>query len=179
MDYPRQIWCSDSCKLAIALQHRDKARQMRERAVKKARAQEKKQNRAKKRQLNALKTRKRAAKEACHAYIRERDKNELCICCKKPLGENYNAGHFLESGNNPVTRYDEDNIHGQTVYCNNFKGGDSGDYETNLRKKIGNERVDALKGKRSGTVKRTPDDYAEIERYYKDKLKELRNSRGE
>ena len=120
-----------------------------------------------------MKTRKAAAKTACHAYIRERDKNNGCVCCDRPLGENYHAGHFLESGNNSFLRYHEDNINAQSVYCNNFKGGNSAEYEKKLRLKIGDERVDYLLANKGGTVNRTADDYKEIENYYKTKLKEL------
>ena len=122
---------------------------------------------------NDVKTRKKAAKLACHLYIRTRDKDLNCMCCERPLGKNYDAGHFLESGNNPKIRFHEDNIHAQSVYCNQYKGGDSGDYEGNLRKKIGDSKVDWLKSQKGGAMKRTAQDYKEIELYYKQKLKEL------
>lgn len=120
-----------------------------------------------------IKTRKKAAKEACHLYIRTRDKDQSCICCGRPLGKSYDAGHFLESGNNSALRYHEDNIHAQSVYCNQYKGGDSDDYAGRLRLKIGDARVNYLLNNKGGTVKRTADDYAEIESYYKNKLKDL------
>mgnify|MGYP002640844548 FL=1 len=121
-----------------------------------------------------VKTRKAAAKKACHAFIRYRDKDQLCICCNKPLGNDYHAGHFHESGNNPLIRYDENNIHGQRLDCNYFKGGGrSGDYEANLRLKIGNDKVDKINSMKGGTIKRTAKDYREIEVYYKNKLREL------
>ena len=75
-----------------------------------------------------LKTRKWAAKKACHTYIKARDIGSSCICCGRNLGKNYDSGHYLESGSNPKIRYDEDNIHSQSVYCNRHKGGDSDDY---------------------------------------------------
>jgi hypothetical protein len=118
-----------------------------------------------------LKTRKEAAKKACHEYIRKRDSGKGCICCGKPLGNNYHAGHFLESGNNPQVRYDEDNIHGQRLDCNFFKGGDSGNYKENLIKKIGVELVNRLLNLQGGTIKRNAEDYLTIEKYYKDKIK--------
>jgi len=124
-------------------------------------------------QNSDIKIRKKAAKTACHLYIRTRDKDLGCICCGRPLGKNYDAGHWLESGNNPKIRFDEDNIHAQSVYCNQYKGGDSGDYEGNLRKKIGGSKVEWLKSQKGGTMKRTAEDYKEIELYYKQKLKEL------
>lgn len=120
-----------------------------------------------------IKTRKAAAKHACHAYIRERDRGNPCICCGRPLGKNFDAGHFLESGNNPQIRYDEDNIHAQSVYCNQYQGGNSSDYRARLVIKIGADNVDRLECMRGGVVKRSCDDYRAIESYYKAKLKEL------
>ena len=122
-----------------------------------------------------LKTRKKAAKMACHSYIRERDKGKGCICCGRPLGAKYDAGHYLESGNNPRIRYDERNIHAQNVYCNQYQGGDSDDYRGNLIKKIGLLAVKDLESLKGGTIKRTCEDYKEIESYYKNKLKCLLN----
>lgn len=120
-----------------------------------------------------LKTRKAAAKKWCHAYIKARDMGNPCICCGRSMDHQYDSGHFLESGSNPKIRYDEDNIHSQSVHCNNFKGGDSGDYRTNLIKKIGIDRVERLEGLKGGTVKRTPQMYQDIEDYYKAKIKQL------
>lgn len=125
---------------------------------------------------NDLKTRKGAAKTACHTYIRARDKGLPCICCGRPTNKESQAGHWKESGNNPYIRYDEDNIHLQNLNCNYFKGGDSGNYKYNLIKKIGIERTEALESKQGGTMKRTCEDYKEIEDYYKEKLKVLNNA---
>jgi len=124
---------------------------------------------------NDLKTRKEAAKKACHAYIRARDSKRNCICCNKPINKQMHAGHFLESGNNPFLRYNEYNINGQRAYCNTYKGGDSGDYELNLRAKIGDEKVDYLLKNKGRSCKRTVDDYIEIEKYYKEKIKYYEN----
>ncbi len=122
---------------------------------------------------NDIHTRRRAAREACHRYIRERDKEKPCICCGGALGDNYQAGHFIPSGQNPLCRYDEDNIHGQRLDCNYFRGGDSGKYRGNLIKRIGEQRVERLESMKGGTMKRTAEDYREIEQYYKQKLKDL------
>ncbi len=143
--------------------------------MKKTKAIEKKKHAKNKKDFydNDLKTRREAAKLACHAYIRARDKGKPCICCGRVIKGAVHAGHFKESGNNPKIRYHEDNIHVQSGYCNTYKGGNSGDYELYLRKKIGNERVDWLKTQLGGSVKRTPQDYKEIELHYKNKIKEL------
>jgi len=161
----KQGHCSIDCASSYGLQ------KVRDAQAKK----ERKEHAERKRKFYAgdIKTRKKAAKEACHLYIRTRDKDHPCICCGRPLGKSYDAGHFLESGNNSILRFHEDNIHAQSVYCNQYKGGDSDDYAGRLRLKIGDARVDYLLGNKGGTVKRTADDYAEIERHYKAKLKEI------
>ena len=124
-------------------------------------------------QLSDRKIRKAALKKACHEYIRLRDKDKPCICCSEPLGDNYHAGHWLESGNNPKIRFDEDNIHAQRIYCNTYKGGDSGNYEKNLRERIGDERVDRLLSLRGGTDKMTTDEMLELENHYKELIKKI------
>lgn len=152
-----------------------KSKATKEKAERKELANKKKESAQRKRDFYAgdIKTRKAAAKKACHDYIRTRDAGKPCICCGRALGPKYDAGHFLESGNNSILRYNEDNIHAQSVYCNQYKGGDSDDYEGRLRKKIGNDRVDYLLQNKGGTVKRTADDYKDIEDHYKEKLRML------
>jgi hypothetical protein len=171
--YIKAFWCSPECKEAIAIANLHKQQANRLKAREKAEKKADKAHSKRKREFNQndVKVRRPAAKKACHEYIRLRDFGKNCICCNKPLGENYHAGHFLESGNNPFVRYDENNISAQKIDCNYFKGGDSGDYEKNLRIKIGDEAVDLLLTKKGGTLKRTGQDYAEIEAYYKDKIK--------
>ena len=126
---------------------------------------------------NDIKTRRNAAKVACHEYIRLRDKGDPCICCGEPLDDVYHAGHYLPSGQNSNVRYNENNIHGQRVNCNYFKGGDSGDYAKNLIKKIGVFEYYCIKLNTGGTNKRTAKDYREIELHYRQKKKELEKSR--
>lgn len=159
-------YCNKDHAVSWAIENQSKGRKKIEQSERKA------INKAKK---NNLKTRKEAAKTACHNYIRARDSGKGCACCGEPLGEDFQAGHFLESGNNPKIRYDEDNINGQKLQCNYFKGGDSGEYKERLIKKIGIERVNRLLNLKGGTVKRTSDDYRAIEKYYKDKLKDIIN----
>jgi len=174
-DTPKFIkWGSEACREALALKELSKVRLQQERARKRSQKAEKQVNAKRKREFRAndIRIRKPAAKKACHDYIKYRDRGKLCICCNKPI-DIVNAGHWLESGNNPQVRYDENNIHSQKVDCNHYHGGDSGDYEKNLRIKIGDEAVDLLLTKKGGTVKRTGQDYAEIEKYYKQKLKDL------
>jgi hypothetical protein len=129
-----------------------------------------KKGKTKKQCDNDLKTRKEATKTACHAFIRDRDRGKPCISCQRPWSDDFHAGHYLESGNNSKIRYDEDNINGQCVSCNSFKGGNAAEYRGNLIKKIGLKRVERLESMRGGSVKRSPQDYKEIEDYYKSKF---------
>lgn len=121
-----------------------------------------------------IKTRKKGAYKACHQYIRLRDKGKPCICCNRPWKPTFEAGHFLNSGNNPAIRYNEDNINSQSVYCNKYMGGNIGEYEKNLRIKIGDERVERLLSLKGKSFKWTPEKLKEIEAYYKKKINELK-----
>ena len=132
--------------------------------------------RAEKIQFNAndIRVRKKAAKTACHLYIRTRDKNRGCISCGVNLaGTKYDAGHLIESGNYPFIRYHEDNIFGQCVHCNQHKGGNEVEAKKGAIERIGEQRVNWLYDNKNKLIKRNIEDYREIERYYKDKLKQL------
>lgn len=173
-------WCSPECGTEIAIikhkKNRENQRKSAEKLQKRKIKAEKKKDADRKRKFYDadLKVRKAAARLACHRYIKARDKGLPCICCNRPLDGKIDAGHYLESGNNPLIRYNEDNIHSQSVYCNQYQGGDSDDYRGNLIKKIGIERVEKLERHKGGTLKRTCDDYRAIEKYYKNKLEELK-----
>ncbi len=125
------------------------------------------------------KVREEAAKKACHAYIRERDKGKPCICCGDPITETsgYHAGHFYESNNYPYLRFDEDNISGQRGDCNFFKSQQAGQYRERLLQKIGEERLLRLDTLRHEPIIWDCDDLYRIERHYKQKLKDLLKSR--
>ena len=166
---PLQQVCGTTCSLAHArIKQAEK--------IRKRNAKEKRVFRA-----NDIKTRKAAAKKACHDYIKLRDIGLPCICCNKPMTGQIHAGHWQESGSNSVIRFNELNIHSQAAQCNTFKGGDSGDYEKNLRQKIGDRKVDQLKRFKGSKIrgkqlKRTADDYKVIEQKYKLKIKELESA---
>ena len=161
-------FCTKDCAAEWAFENKSKGKKLIDRAKK-----DKDLLREKVFRRQDVKIRKGAAKEACNLYIRTRDKGKKCICCDRDLGDEYHAGHFWESGLNSYIRYDEDNIHGQTIYCNRFKGGNSGFYRERLIEKIGIDRVVRLDITRSIPIKRTADDYKEIEIHYKSKLKQL------
>jgi len=70
-------------------------------------------------------------------YIRLRDKGKPCISCDKPLKGKFDAGHFYSVGSYPNLRFNEINVHGQCVYCNQYKGGNIHEYRKRLKVRIG------------------------------------------
>jgi gamma-glutamylcyclotransferase (GGCT)/AIG2-like uncharacterized protein YtfP len=75
-------------------------------------------------------------------YIRNRDQDKPCISCGKYT--TLQAGHFYSAGHYPALRYDEDNTWGQCLPCNYFRSGNLIEYEKNLRRRIGDDRVESL-----------------------------------
>lgn len=108
-----------------------------------------------------------------NAYIRKRDANKPCITCLKPLKGKFDAGHLYSVGAYPSLRFDEDNVHGQCVFCNQHQHGSISEYTINLPKRIGQERFEALQAKRKDTLKLSIPEIKELITYYKSKIKEL------
>ncbi len=114
----------------------------------------------------------KAAQMVFNKYIRERDKDELCISCKqKPKKEN--AGHFWNANNHWNVRFDEDNVHLQCERCNSFLSGNLIEYRTNLLTKIGAEKFNQLEARARVTRKFTKDELKEIIKTYKNKIKNV------
>jgi vacuolar-type H+-ATPase catalytic subunit A/Vma1 len=114
----------------------------------------------------------KAAQLVFNKYIRERDKDELCISCKqKP--KKVNAGHFWNANNHWNVRFDEDNVHVQCERCNSYLSGNLLEYRTNLLIKIGAERFNQLEARARVTRKFTKDELKELIKKYKEKHKQL------
>jgi hypothetical protein len=112
----------------------------------------------------------KAAQMVFNKYIRERDKDELCISCKQ-IPKKVNAGHFWNANNHWNVRFDEDNVHVQCERCNSFLSGNLLEYRTNLLTKIGAERFNQLEARARITRKFTKDELKEIIKTYKNKIK--------
>lgn len=89
------------------------------------------------------------AQTAFNAYIRERDRDQLCICCGQPLsagdvGGAYDCGHYRSTGSASHLRFHPDNAHAQRKQCNRWGAGRAVDYRLGLIARIGLERVEAL-----------------------------------
>lgn len=85
-----------------------------------------------------------------NAYIRERDKPLGCISCGNPV---QHAGHFYSAGHHSVHRFDEKNVNGQCLRCNNFLHGNLLKYRDGFLKKWGMEAYQFLEDHAHDKVK--------------------------
>lgn len=169
---PLQSCCGISC--AIAHANRLKAKES---------TQQRKLERAERKiKLNAIKTIPELIKEAqtaFNAFIRERDKSLLCICCDKPYGTNdlggdFDCGHYRSRGAAGHLRFNEDNAFGQRKYCNTYLSGNVQGMRQGMIKRIGIDRVMAVE-LNNETHKWTKEELIGIKLKYRAKLKELKN----
>ena len=105
-------------------------------------------------------------------YIRLRDKNELCISCQKPP-KKQNAGHYFSSGGHSNVRFDENNVHLQCEHCNTFLSGNLLNYQIEIEKRIGAEKLIELQVKAHLVKKWSIDELKELMVIYKNKIKEI------
>ena len=110
-------------------------------------------------------------------YIRLRDFGKPCISCNRPLRGKYDAGHYYSVGAYPNLRFNEDNVHGQCVYCNQHKHGNAADYTVNLPLRIGVERYNNLVENRNVSQNYTVSDLKELIEVYKTKINKIELSR--
>ena len=101
-----------------------------------------------------------------------RDKDQPCISCQKPLGNKYDAGHFLSVGNYPSSRYDLRNINAQCVHCNQFRGGAVHEYRPNLIQKIGEKSFNDLYESRHQEKKYSRPEIQELITLFKVRIKQ-------
>lgn len=131
--------------------------------------------------LSKLKTRSDYVKEtqvAFNSFIRERDKNQLCISSGAPLaqeaiGGGFDCGHYRSVGSAPHLRFDERNAHGQSKKQNRYLSGNAVDYRVGLIARIGMEAVEALEADDTPR-KYSIDELKSIKTLYVAKLRQLK-----
>ena len=92
---------------------------------------------------------KAKAQTVFNAFIRSRDKELGCISCG---GKIDHAGHYFSSGHYSALTFDEDNVHGQCLKCNNFLHGNLINYRMGLVDRYGDEYVIKLEMKSRNKV---------------------------
>lgn len=157
------------CSLKLALKKREKAE-------KAAAKEDRKATKEAKEKLKTRSDRMKEAQIAFNAYIRERDKNQRCICCDRPLGSGdvggqFDCGHYRSVGSAPHLRFDERNAHAQRKQCNRWGAGRAVDYRLGLIRRLGLEAVEALEADQESR-KWTAQELVEIRDRYRLKLKE-------
>jgi hypothetical protein len=134
----------------------------------------------------SLATLKNELQKVFNTFIRTRDTKYdkgqpyfICISCNQPKGlDQMNAGHYWPVGGHEAVRFDEDNVHGQCIHCNNFasNGMVTMKYAGNLLLKIGKERYNALALRRFNKSKLMRFELEYLIEDYKKKTKEIKNS---
>ena len=109
-----------------------------------------------------------------NTFIRIRDKDKPCISSGKPLKGKFDAGHFYSVGGNPSLRFNEFNVHGQSVHDNRDKHGNLLEYAERLPERIGIENFNALKADRHKTLKLSIPEIQEKIKEYKNKIRLLK-----
>jgi hypothetical protein len=143
-----------------------------------AKAKERAETKARRRALETIPELIKAAQREFNSFIRERDKDQPCICCGAPLGFGdiggaYDCGHYRSTGSAPHLRFDERNAHGQRKHCNRYGAGRAVDYRVGLIARIGREAVEALEAD-NAVHKWTADELRAIRDTYRAKARELK-----
>ena len=155
--------CSPLCAIALVLAEKEKKSRKADRVTR-----------------ERLKTRQewlRDAQSAFNKFVRERDKDQPCICCGKLLpetvnGGGYDCGHYRSVGSAPHLRFDPLNAHGQTKQCNRWGSGRAVDYRLGLIQRIGLDAVEELEADQ--TVKKySIEELQVIQKLYREKYKAL------
>lgn len=152
--------------------------------AKAVRAKGRQELRARKKAIRKLSECRAAAQKAFNAWVRRRDADLPCVSCGEtnpPVlpGGQWDAGHFLSRGAYPELAFEPLNVWKQCKSCNAGSGKYAHKertvaqkYEEELLRRIGQEKLDWLKGPHE-PKKYTREDYDEIEATYKAKCKEL------
>lgn len=138
--------------------------------------QEKAKNKEKKAKIEQLMTKSewlKLAQQIFNKFIRLRDKHKGCISCNAPLISKYDAGHYYSVGAYPNLRFNEDNVHGQCVFCNQHRHGNIHEYTIRLPKRIGNDAFEELTTNRSKPLNISIHEIQDLIKVYKQKVKEL------
>lgn len=161
-----QMVCSSMCAIEYGKEHSKK--------------QEKKDLQKRKKELKTKSDWEKVLTTVFNKYIRMRDENKGCISCGSSLvGVKFDAGHCFPAGHYPQLRYDEDNVMGQCVKCNQHLHGNQAEYLLRLPERIGEERYNALLERRKETesnqrIRTTIDDIKELIKVYKGKVNDLK-----
>ena len=107
-------------------------------------------------------------------FIRLRDQYKNCISCGiRPV---QHAGHFWPTSQypQPSMRFNEDNVHGQCIFCNTFCEGNRQGYREGLLNRYGElvfSKLDIIRSMKQTTW--TVFEFQAMIKFYQKKCKEL------
>ena len=133
----------------------------------------KKEKKELKEKLETVQSLTKKAQTYFNAYIRARDKNKTCVSCNKPLGSKFDAGHYYSAGGFGSVRFNELNVHGQCVYCNQHLHANLLNYQIGIEQRIGGEALIKLHEQAHQIRKYTREELRDIIEIYKRKIKEI------
>lgn len=105
--------------------------------------------------------------------VRLRDARNPCISCGATQSPQWDAGHFRSQGGFPELRFHSWNCHKQCVRCNRHLRGNLVQYETALRGKIGDMKVNWLK-KQQPAKNYTIENLKTLFKYFEKEVKRLK-----
>ena len=123
-----------------------------------------------KNELKTLSDYMKLAQQIFNKWIRMRDSGKSCASCDKILVGKFDAGHYYSTRHKAVT-YNEDNVHGQCVNCNQHLHGNLINYQLGIEKRIGVDRLFILHTLAHSEKKYTIPELKEIIDKYKNKIK--------
>jgi hypothetical protein len=91
--------------------------------------------------LTPLPKLKKKAQDTFNKWIRKRDKDKGCISCGASIDH---AGHYFSSGHYSNLTFNEVNVNGQCLRCNNFLHGNLINYRKGLIQKYGEDKIKLL-----------------------------------
>lgn len=99
-----------------------------------------------KEKLKTISDYKKEARYWFQRWVRIRDLGKSCISCNAHLKDirNYDAGHYYSASGYPQLLFNEQNVNGQCVHCNNHKSGNIIEYRKGLIKRYGLEILEQL-----------------------------------
>ena len=134
----------------------------------------KKEKKELKEKLETVQSLMKKAQKYFNTYIRERDKKKPCVSCGQTLGAKFDAGHYFSSGTHKAVTFDERNVHGQCVACNQHKHGNLLNYQTGIQERIGADELIELHAKAHEIRKYSREELRDIIEEYKQKTKALK-----
>ena len=90
------------------------------------------------------------AQDVFNRWVRRRDADKGCISCGAEIDH---AGHYLSAGHHGHLRFNEMNVNGQCLRCNNFLHGNLINYRIGLVKRYGEQKVQYLESCAHGVKK--------------------------